>query len=34
MRGKENRKLFAISVIAGGYGGDMPEKLCNELLDD
>ena len=32
--GKDTRKLAAISVVAGGYGGDMPEELCNELLDD
>jgi len=32
--GKDTRKLTAISVVAGGYGGDMPEDLCNELLDD
>lgn len=32
--GKDTRKLAAISVVAGGYGGDMPEDLCNELLDD
>lgn len=32
--GKDTRKLAAISVVAGGYGGDIPEELCNELLDD
>ena len=31
---KNSRKLAAISVVAAGYGGDMPEDLCNELLDD
>lgn len=31
---KDARKLSAIYVVAGGYGGDMPESLCNELLDD
>ena len=31
---KDVRKLSAIMVVAGGYGGDMPESLCNELLDD
>ena len=31
---KDARKLVAIAVIAGGYSGDMPEELCNELLDD
>ena len=31
---KDARKLSAITVVAGGYGGDMPESLCNELLDD
>lgn len=28
------RKLALIYVIAGGYGGDMPEALCYELLND
>ena len=31
---KDARRLSAITVVAGGYGGDMPESLCNELLDD
>lgn len=31
---KEARKLGAICVVAGGYGGDMPEEQANELLDD
>ena len=31
---KDARKLAAISVVAAGYGGDMDEGLCNELLDD
>ena len=31
---KDARKLAAISVVATGYGGDMDEELCNELLDD
>ena len=31
---KDYRKLAAISVVAAGYGGDMPEDLANELLDD
>ena len=31
---KDPRKLAAISVVAAGYGGDMDEELCNELLDD
>ena len=31
---KDARKLAAISVVATGYGGDMPEELANELLDD
>ena len=31
---KDVCKLSAIMVVAGGYGGDMPESLCNELLDD
>ncbi len=28
------RKLAAISLVATGYAGDMPEELANELLDD
>lgn len=28
------RRLAAISVVAGGYGGDMPEDQFEELLDD
>jgi len=28
------RKLAVTAVVAGGYGGDMPEDLCYELLDD
>ena len=32
--GKDARKLSAITIVACGYGGDMPESLCNELLDD
>ena len=31
---KDSRRLAAISVVAAGYGGDMDEDLCNELLDD
>lgn len=31
---KDARRLAAISVVASGYGGDMPEDLSNELLDD
>ena len=31
---KGERKLAAISVVAGRYGGDMDEELANELLDD
>ena len=31
---KEARKLATIAVVAAGYGGDMDEELCNELLDD
>ena len=31
---KDARKLAAITVVAAGYGGDMDEELCNELLDD
>ena len=31
---KDARKLAAISIVAAGYGGDMDEESCNELLDD
>ena len=31
---KDARRLAAISVDACGYGGDMPEDLSYELLDD
>ena len=31
---KGTSKLAAISVVAAGYGGDMDEEFCNELLDD
>ena len=31
---KDASKLAAISVVAAGFGGDMDENLCNELLDD
>ena len=31
---KDARRLAAISVVAAGYGGDMDEELCNELLYD
>ena len=31
---KDARKLAAIAVVAAGYGGDMDEELCNELLND
>ena len=31
---KDARKLAAIAMMAAGYAGDMPEELCNELLDD
>ena len=31
---KDARKLAAISIVAAGYAGDMPEDLCDELLDD
>ena len=31
---KDARKLAAISVVAAGFGGDMPEELANALLDD
>ena len=31
---KDSRRLAAIAVVAAGFGGDMPEDLANELLDD
>ena len=31
---KSVRRLIAVSVVAVGYGGDMPESLFEELLDD
>ena len=31
---KDTPKLAAISLVAAGYAGDMPEELVNELLDD
>lgn len=31
---KEARKLAAITMVAAGYAGDMPEDLCYDLLDD
>ena len=31
---KDARRLAAICVVAGGYGGDMKEAKANELLDD
>ena len=31
---KAARKLAAIFIMAGGYGGDMPEEQADELLDD
>ena len=31
---KDAMKLAAIAVDAAGYGCDMDEELCNELLDD
>ena len=31
---KDTPKLAAISLVAAGYAGDMPEGLANELLDD
>jgi len=31
---KHARRLAATAIVAGGYGGDMPEELCNGLLDD
>ena len=31
---KAARKLATIAIVAAGYGGDMPEALASELLDD
>ena len=31
---KDTPKLAAISLVAAGYAGDMPEELANEVLDD
>ena len=31
---KDARKLAAISVVAAGFGGDMPDELATILLDD
>lgn len=31
---KDARRLAAIAIVAGGYGGDMPEDQCYDLLDD
>jgi hypothetical protein len=31
---KDTPKLAAISMVAAGYAGDMPEEFANELLDD
>ena len=31
---KDSRRLAAISIVAAGCAGDMPEEACNELLDD
>ena len=31
---KDVRKLAAICIVAGGFGGDMKDEKANELLDD
>lgn len=31
---KDSRRLAAISIVAAGFGGDMPEELATILLDD
>ena len=31
---KDARRLAAIAIVAGGYGGDMSEEQCYDLLDD
>ena len=31
---KDTHRLAAIAIVAGGYGGDMPEDQAYDLLDD
>ena len=31
---EDARKLAATTIVAAGFGGDMPEELANALLDD
>lgn len=31
---RDASRLAAIALVAAGYGGDMDEDLCNEILDD
>lgn len=31
---KDARKLAATTIVAAGFGGDMPDELANVLLDD
>ena len=31
---KDAHRLAAIAIVAGGYGDDMPEEQCYDLLDD
>ncbi|MDD6895010.1 MAG: hypothetical protein PUD51_04010 [Prevotellaceae bacterium] len=31
---RSTHRLAAVCVVAGGYGGDMPEDQFEELLDD
>ena len=31
---KDARRLAAIAIVAGRYGGDMPKEQCYDLLDD
>ena len=33
-RDKGAKWLAAMVIVAGGFGGDMPEAMANELLDD
>ena len=33
-RDKDAKWLAAMVIVAGGFGGDMPEAMANELLDD
>lgn len=34
VKGSTVRRLMVVAVVAGGYGGDMPDDRAYELLDD